>query len=126
MLADLDRLMRDRSVEAVIIPMHEAMHASFRWITRGAKVTRGYAVKCAGRDPILITYPMERDEARASGLETHLVHEFDFDRIFRSATSAAEAYAEFFDKVLRSLGASSSVAFFGNLPIHLYLPIVSA
>ena len=77
MLADLDRLMRERAIDAVIVPMHEAMHPSFRWLSRGAKVTRGYAIQVAGRAPVLITHPMERDEAAASGLETRLVHEFD-------------------------------------------------
>src|SRR4051794_14395601 len=49
MLSDLDRLLRERDLDALIVPMHEALYPSFRWITRGAKVTRGYAVKLAGR-----------------------------------------------------------------------------
>ncbi len=44
MLDDLDILMHARGIDTVIVPMHEAMHASFRWLARGAKVTRGYAV----------------------------------------------------------------------------------
>ena len=87
MIADLDRLMATRSVDAVIVPMHEAMHASFRWFTRGAKVTRGYVVKVPGRDPLLVAYPMERDEAAMSGLEVRLAPEFDHEGIFRTATS---------------------------------------
>jgi Xaa-Pro aminopeptidase len=123
MQSDLDRLMRERDIDAIIVPMHEAMHASFRWLSRGAKVTRGYAIKLASHDPILLSYPMERDEAAASGLTTRLVHDFGYDRIFRNATSGAAAYAEFYDVALRELGARDSLAFFGNLPIHLYLGI---
>ena len=88
MFSDLDALMGERSIDAVIVPMHEAMHPSFRWLTRGAKVTLGYAVKIAGRDPLLIAYPMERDEAAATGLQTRLIHEFDYDRIFKSAAES--------------------------------------
>ncbi len=120
MLADLDSLMRVRGIEALVVPMHEAMHPSFRWLSRGAKVTRGYAIKLAGRDPVLITYPMERDEAAASGLEVRLVQDFDHERIFRTALHAAAAYAELFTIALRELGARESVAFFGNAPVHLY------
>jgi Xaa-Pro aminopeptidase len=123
MLSDLDRLMRERDLDAVLVPMHEAMHPSFRWITRGAKVTRGYAVKLAGHDPLLVSYPMERDEAAATGLATRLIHDFGYDRIFKAAPNAVAAYAEFFDVVLRELGASSSVAIVGNLPFPLYLGI---
>src|SRR5215212_7751168 len=76
MLRDLDRLMRERAIDAVVVPMHEAMHSSFRWLSRGAKVTRGYAVKLLDRAPVLVTYPMEREEALATGLEVRLAHEF--------------------------------------------------
>src|SRR5258708_6574656 len=108
MLNDLDHLMRERELDALLVPMHEALHPSFRWITRGAKVTRGYAVKLVGRDPLLISYPMERDEAAATGLATRLIHDFGYDRIFKSAANAVAGYAEFFDVVLRELGGFSA------------------
>ena len=57
MLSDLDTLLAARGIDAVLVPMHEAMHPSFRWLTRGAKVTRGYAVKLRGREPILVVSP---------------------------------------------------------------------
>jgi Xaa-Pro aminopeptidase len=120
MLSDLDRLMRERSIEALLVPLHEAMHPSFRWLTRGARVTRGYAVKLAGADPILYSYPMERDEAAATGLATRMVHDLGQERIFRNAPNAAEAYGELFDTLLRELNVQGGVAFFGNLPIQLY------
>ncbi|HEX9985499.1 MAG TPA: Xaa-Pro peptidase family protein [Thermoanaerobaculia bacterium] len=120
MLSDLDRLMSSRGIGTVVVPMHEAMHASFRWLSRGAKVTRGYAVKMVDRAPILVAYPMERDEAAATGLEVRLVNEFDHDRIFREATTTVEAYAEFFELVFRELEAPDAIAFYGNIPIQLY------
>src|SRR5919205_941104 len=89
--------------------MHEVLHPAFRWITRGAKVTKGY--------------PMERGEAAATGLATRLVHDFDYDRIFKSAPNPVAAYGEFFDRILRDVGSGPSIAFAGNLPIHLYLGI---
>jgi hypothetical protein len=115
--ADLDPLMSARRIDVVIVPMHEAMHPSFRWLSRGAKVTRGYAVKFAGREPMLVTYPMERDEAAASGLEVRLVHEFDFERIFRDAPNVSAAYARLFANIA---GDAKTIALGGNLPIHIY------
>jgi Xaa-Pro aminopeptidase len=126
MLSDLDRLMRERSIEALLVPMHEATHPSFRWLTRGARVTRGYAVKLAGADPILYSYPMERDEAAATGLATRMVHDLGHERIFRNAPNAAEAYAELFDALLRDLNVQGGVAFFGNLPIQLYQGVLES
>jgi Xaa-Pro aminopeptidase len=115
--------MQQRSIDVLVVPMHEVLHPAFRWITRGAKVTKGYAVKRAGEAPLLVSYPMERDEAAATGLATRLVHDFDYDRIFKSAPNPVAAYGEFFDRVLRDVGAGPAVAFAGNLPIHLYLGI---
>ena len=120
MLSDLDTLMRSRGIDAVIVPMHEAQHAAFRWISRGAKVTRGYAIKLVDEPPLLLAYPMERDEAGATGLKTRLIHDFGYDAIFKSAANAIEAYATFFDAVLRELGSGKVIAFVGNLPFHLY------
>ncbi len=115
--------MSSRAIDTIVVPLHESMHPSFRWLTRGAKVTRGYAVQVAGREPVLVAYPMERDEAAATGLETRSVHDFAFDGIFKSAASPAHAYAELYDRILRELGSGTSIAFFGNLPFHLYLAV---
>jgi hypothetical protein len=51
MLEDLDPLLSELALDTVLVPMHESMHASFRWLTGGVKVTRGYAVNCAGAIP---------------------------------------------------------------------------
>jgi len=126
MLTDLDNLMRERAIEVLVVPMHEAMHPSFRWLSRGAKVTRGYAIKLIDREPVLVTYPMEREEAAATGLEVRLASEFGHERIFQSATNPSAAYAELFTNMLRALGARESLAFFGNLPLQLYLGVVEA
>jgi Xaa-Pro aminopeptidase len=116
MLSDLDRLMREHAIDAVIVPMHEAMHSSFRWLARGAKVTHGYAVKLLERAPVLVTYPMERDEALATGLEVRLAHEF---------SSKPENYEELYANMIRDLGLSQSIdiksiAIFGYVPFQLY------
>jgi Xaa-Pro aminopeptidase len=126
MLTDLDLLQHNLSIDAIVVPLHESMHPAFRWLTRGAKVTRGYAIKIAGREPVLVCYDMERDEAAATGLQIRSIHDYDYDRIFRSAVSASDAYAQFFDAVLRDHGAQTTVAFYGNLPVHLYLGIADA
>src|SRR5438132_9416511 len=126
MLSDLDALMRVRGIDAVIVPMHESAHAAFRWISRGAKVTRGYAVKLLDQAPLLLAYPMERDEAAATGLKTRLIHDFGYDAIFKAAPSQVEAYATFFDAVLRELGARSVISFVGSVPFHLYYGIAGS
>jgi Xaa-Pro aminopeptidase len=123
-LSDLDVLMRARGIGMVVVPMHEAQHASFRWMTGGAKVTRGYAVKRPGHPPLLIAYPMEREEAAATGLAVRSIHDFGHEAIFRSSRNLADGYARFFGNIFRDVVAEGSIAFFGNAPVHLYAGII--
>src|SRR5260221_4625169 len=124
MLSDLDTLLRDRGIDAAIVPMHESLHPPLRWTTRGAKVARCSASKLTGSRPVNVTYRMERVEATATGLETRLVHQFGQEAIFRDAPSPAAGYAAFFEAVLRALGVQGPIAFFGNLPIQLYHVVI--
>jgi hypothetical protein len=109
MLSDLDALMSARGIGAVIAPMHEAMHASFRWLARGAPVTRGYAIKKVGAEPRLFTYGMERDEAARSGLEVVLV-------VDKRGANLAEGYAELYESMLGEV--EGAIAFYGNVPVQ--------
>jgi Xaa-Pro aminopeptidase len=115
MLSDLDTLMAARGIGAVVVPMHEAMHASFRWLARGAQVTRGYAVKKLAADPVLFTYGMERGEAEKSGLPVVRVTD-------KRAETLALAYAQLYDEMLGEV--DGTVAFFGNVPIQLYHGVI--
>ena len=115
--------MVQRGIGALVVPMHEALDPSFRWLTNGAKVTRGYAVKVVGRDPFLVCYPMEREEAAATGLFAISVHELGYNDFFRSSDTAS-AYAQFFGRIFERWEVKGSVAFFGNAPIQLYHPML--
>jgi Xaa-Pro aminopeptidase len=117
MLSDLDALMSARGIGAVIVPMHEAMHASFRWLAHGAPVTRGYAIKKVGAEPRLFTYAMERDEAARSGLEVVLV-------VDKRGANPSEGYAELYESMLGEV--DGAIAFYGNVPVQLYVGIVEA
>ena len=126
MLTDLDPLMTARGIGAVIVPMHEAMHASFRWLTRGARVTKGYVVKAAGQQPFLVAYPMEREEAAATGIPVRSIHDFDHEGAFRQSADPVAGYARFFGRILREIGCDGKIAFYGTVPVHLYLGIAGA
>jgi Xaa-Pro aminopeptidase len=68
-----------------------------------------------GAEPVLFTYGMERGEAEKSGLPVVLVSD-------KRAETLALAYAELHDEMLGDV--DGTVAFFGNIPIHLYLGVV--
>lgn len=119
MRSDLDRLMEERGIDALVVSNHEHTHPAFVWLSRGAKVTRGYVVKKRGEDELLIHYPMERDEAAASGVPTRSIYDFDHAEIFKTAADPVEAYARFFGRIFKDLGIRGPVAFNGFLPVQL-------
>ncbi|MBI2213420.1 MAG: M24 family metallopeptidase [Acidobacteria bacterium] len=121
MLSDLDSILRAHEIEALIVPMHEAMHPSFRWLSRGAKLTKGFVVKKVGDEPLLIHFPMERDEAASAGLPTVSALDFGHERAHREESHAPRALARFFHNLIEAQSITGSVAFAGNLPFELYL-----
>lgn len=121
MLADLDDILRSRDIEALIVPMHEAMHPSFRWLSRGAKLTKGFVVKRVGAEPLVLYFPMERDEAAACGLPAASVLEFGHEEAHREEAHAPRALARFLHNVLEGQGIAGGVSIAGNLPFELYL-----
>ncbi|HEU5162032.1 MAG TPA: M24 family metallopeptidase [Thermoanaerobaculia bacterium] len=125
MLADLDRLIAERGIGAIVVPMHELPHASFRWLSRGAKVTRGFAVRAAGKT-ILYHDPMERDEAAASGLAVRSLDDVGRSSIFATETRAGAAWARLIDAILADAGApAGAVALAGAVPFPLYLRVAA-
>ncbi|HEY0590329.1 MAG TPA: M24 family metallopeptidase [Thermoanaerobaculia bacterium] len=123
MLADLDRLMAERGIGALVVPNHELPHSSFRWLSRGAKVTRGFAVRSGG-STILFHDPMERDEAAASGVPTRSLEDVGRSRIFARESVAAVAWSELIEAMVAEAGAPEErVALVGPLPFPLYLAI---
>ncbi len=123
MLTDLDRLMAERGIGTLVVPNHELPHSSFRWLSRGARVTRGFAVR-AGGTTILYHDPMERDEAAASGVATRSLEDVGRSRIFGAESVAAIAWSELIEAMAVDAGASDGhLALVGPLPFPLYLAI---
>jgi Xaa-Pro aminopeptidase len=126
MLSDLDAILSARDIEALIVPMHEAMHPSFRWLSRGAKLTKGFVVKRVGAEPLLVHFPMERDEAAASGLPTASALDFGHEQAHREETHAPRALARFFRNLFEAQSIRGGISFAGNLPFELYLETAEA
>lgn len=120
MISDLDQLMDDAGLAAIIVPMHEHVDPSFRWLSRSAKVTRGFALHPRGGETLLVHDPMERDEAEAVGLHCRCLDDLGRDEILQRATSSAEAWAEIYERALSDMNVEGPIAFFGRVPVHLY------
>ncbi|NLE52177.1 MAG: aminopeptidase P family protein [Chloroflexi bacterium] len=102
MKADLDRLMAERGIDALMILPGENEDPYRTYLSNGAH-SSGMAIKKQGAAPVLVVNGMEVDEAARSGLEVHTYDDFDYTALLREHDydygAATEAwYARIFER----------------------------
>src|SRR5438105_12199936 len=69
MRSDLDRLMAERELDWIIAMGAPGASPDVHFLVRGARVGHCYVLVRRGAEPLLVVGSLERDEARAAGLE---------------------------------------------------------
>lgn len=82
MQSDLNRLMAERDIDALLIFPNEHEDPYRAYLTNGAEFS-GLLIKRRGEPPVLIASGMERDEAARSGLPVHTFEEFGYGALLR-------------------------------------------
>ncbi|GIV81543.1 MAG: hypothetical protein KatS3mg051_0897 [Anaerolineae bacterium] len=82
MKSDLDRLMAERSIDALLILPGENEDPYRAYLSNGAQHS-GLVLKRCGEPPVLIVNSMERDEAARSGLVVYLYDDFGYSELAR-------------------------------------------
>jgi len=113
MKRDLDHLMEERGLDAALIAGTVHGNPAMYYMTNGAGLTSGYVVKKRGQEPLLLCWPMEREEAAASGLDTVNLGQYDFMALLRELGDRLAATVEWYRRVFADLGVSGRVGFYG-------------
>ena len=122
MRSDLDALMEERSLDALLVEGPDGMgsaNPAFAYLTRGAHVV-GSVVKKRGQAPQLIYRSMERDEAERSGLDLVNLDRWPVHEIQEQADSQLDARVELYRRILTDLEVSGRVGVYGTGPIGAY------
>jgi Xaa-Pro aminopeptidase len=126
MKSDIDRLMEDRNLDALIVAGGEEFNTIRYYLTNGAHVTHGTIFKICGKDALLACNGMELEEAQKSGLRVKTMGELGYFDIFKeSDNNAHKATARFWKKILQDEGLSTGrVGLYGtwqvNTTINIY------
>ena len=115
MKSDLDRLMAERNIDAVVVSGRIHGNPLMYYLTNGAKLTQGIVVKVAGRPPVLCYYPMERDEAAKANMESLSIGEFNLRELIEQAGSSLGGTVLLYEKLFERLGVIGRVAFYGEV-----------
>jgi Xaa-Pro aminopeptidase len=115
MKADLDQLMREAGLEALLITGPAAHNPNKAYFTDLVHVTSGYLLKKAGEPPVLLHRSMERDEAARTGLETKTIEDYrPTDLIEKSQGDQVQAEALLLKKILDEYEVSGRVGLYGK------------
>ena len=113
MRQDLDHLMEERGLDAVLVGGATYGNPAMYYMTNGAALTGGYVIKKRGEEPVLVCSPIEREEAATSGLSIVNVSKYDFVTILREKGDRLAATVELYGRILSDLGVSGRVGFYG-------------
>lgn len=125
MKSDIDRLMQDQNLDALIIAGGEEFNAVRYYMSNGAHITHGTIFKVRGQVPLLVCNRMELEEAQKSGLRVMTDIELGFSDILESTENdVVKATALFWSQVLSNEGLDEGrVGLYGTWQINLTLAL---
>lgn len=119
MKSDLDRLMAEAGLDAIVVMGDEAPNAYRDYLTNRAKAA-GSVIKRRGEDGVFILKSaMERGEAAVSGMKLYTMHDFGQSDLLKKYPGQPDLVTrELFCNILRQLEIVGTVAFFGVADIN--------
>ena len=119
MKSDLDKLMRDNDLDAILITGPAQHNPPMRYFTGTIHLTGGDLIKKRGADPILFYNPMERDEAAKSGFDTKDLADYRFDELMKVANgNILEATILRYQKMMTDYDLSSGkIGIYGKMDV---------
>jgi len=119
MKSDLDQLMQDHDLDAILITGPAQHNPPMRYFTGTIHMTVGDLIKKRGADPILFYNPMERDEAAKSGFDTKNLADYRFDELIKVANgNILEATILLYQKMMTDYDlASGKIGVYGKMDV---------
>ncbi len=115
MKSDLDRLMAERNLAALLVTGSTKHNPAMYYLANGAAVgEHTILVKKMDQDPILIAIGMERDEAAKSGLQIYERKDFDYSTLARQAANPVDASARLIAAIFAKLQITGRVGLYGR------------
>lgn len=127
MKSDLDRLLQERDLEALIVVGPDGVgdsNAPFRYFVGDAHLT-GTVYKRRGQAPVLLHSDMERNAAESTGLELVPISRWPIKEIYQGFSDGLSARVELYRRIISDLGISGRVAVAGVDELGSALPFWS-
>jgi Xaa-Pro aminopeptidase len=128
MKTDLDALMQEHEMAAIIITGPGQHNPAMVYMTGGGHLTNADLIKKSGDGAVLFHYPMERDEAARSGLQTRNIGDYNLTELLnQSGGDTLKAVIKRYQLMLEELGITSGkIALYGRVEVGSNYAIFSA
>ncbi|MFQ5942752.1 MAG: M24 family metallopeptidase [Anaerolineales bacterium] len=118
MKTNIDQLMREADVEALLVSGSAAHNPYKTYFTGLVHVTSGYLLKQVGKAPVLFHRSMERDEAARTGLEIRDIDDYRPTELIESSNGDhTQAAALLLQKIFEEYEVSGRVALYGKVEL---------
>lgn len=119
MKSDLDRLMEEQDLDAILITGPAQHNPPMFYMTGPIHMTSGDLIKKRGSDPVLFYNPMERDEAAKSGFITKNLADYRLDELIKTTRgNILEATILRYEKMLTEFEITTGkIAIYGKMDV---------
>lgn len=123
MRADIDRLMTDRDLQALIVTGGEHPNTFRAYLANGVDIHGGMVVKVRGSAPALIVSSMEVEEAARSGLRVLTYDDLDWSQILkRTEGDSRKGFVLFWERLLAEFAIPPGrIGLYGVGDLHLWI-----
>ncbi len=125
MKQDIEKLMETRGVDALLVMGGTAGNPNLFYAVDGAGLTSAVFIKKKGTPAHLVHGPMERDQARATGIDTSTFVDNNLPRFVEEAGGdGAAAQAAFLTHLLSTQAIQGRVGVYGNGEVSRLYPVL--
>jgi Xaa-Pro aminopeptidase len=127
MKADIDRLMKEHKLDAMMVVGNAQHNPAMVYFTGGGHINDATLLKKRGQEPVLYFFPMEREEAARTGLKTISFSKYLYTDFMKEAGgNLAEAMVLRMKKILTDQGLTSGrVGIYGESEVGSFYSLFS-
>lgn len=128
MKSDLDRLMQENDLDAILVTGPAKHNPPMVYMTGGGHLTRAELIKAREELPLLYHNPMERDEAAGTGLATKNLATYKMKELLEETDGdSIQALALRYQKMLTEQGISTGrLAIYGKMDVGAGFAVFNA
>jgi len=128
MKSDIDSLMQEREIDVLLVTGPGTHNPAMVYLTGGGHLTGGDLIKKRGEAAVLFHFPMERDEAALTGLQTKSLADYKLHELYKQFNGdMLKVTVRRYEMMLSDLGViSGRVALYGQADAGTTLAIFSA